>query len=163
MGAVRIRWRGVARVAAIVLFGLVAVRLLPGLLRAPEPPPLAADVGLPKVAPVVAPVADAAPHTRTRPRRPRRKPHPRPVRDAPAASAVIGSHRKPRIERHREHLKRRSHKPLPAAAKAPESPPPPPHEYAPPPAPAPIPEPLPEPEPAPAPTPDDGSEEFAPH
>ena len=52
MAGVRIRWRGVARVAAVVLVALIALRLLPGLLRAPEPPPLGADVGLPRATPV---------------------------------------------------------------------------------------------------------------
>src|SRR5882724_1839293 len=101
MGRVRIRWRGVARAAAIVLVGLIALRLLPGFLRAPEPPPLAADVGLPKATPVTEvprggaakPVTDvtgrrAADRSPTRPRKERRRPRPlksrsRPVRDAP--------------------------------------------------------------------------------
>ena len=64
---VRIRWRGVARVAAIVVVALLALRLLPGLLRAPEPPPLGADVGLPKAKP--ARVVSRA-KTVPRPRRP---------------------------------------------------------------------------------------------
>jgi len=48
MWGLRIRWRRVARTAAIVVVGLIALRLVPTLLRAPEPPPLGRDVGLPK-------------------------------------------------------------------------------------------------------------------
>jgi hypothetical protein len=44
MAGVRIRWRGVARAAAVVVVVLLGARLVPELLRAPEPPPLGADV-----------------------------------------------------------------------------------------------------------------------
>jgi hypothetical protein len=149
MAGVRIRWRGVARVAAIVAVGLIALRLLPGLLRAPEPPPLGADVGLPQVEPVR---AEAEPRT---PIRHRRKPRPGPklevVPDQPASKAKIGTKPKRRRPPHRHHDK----KPEPAPPAVPE--------YVPPPAPEPAPAPLPEPAPAPPSAPGDGSEEFAPH
>jgi hypothetical protein len=165
MAGVRIRWRGVARVAAILVVGLVALRLLPGFLQAPEPPPLAADVGLPKATPVTEvprggaaePEADvprrrAVAHPREGRRRSRpQKSHPRPVRDAPASSAVIGSNR--------EHRVRKVAKPPPRSEPKPESTPPPVPEYVPPL----IPEPIPEPASAPSSAPGDGSQEFAPH
>lgn len=43
----RIRWRNVARLAAGAALLVVLAEALPGLLRAPQPPPLPADVGLP--------------------------------------------------------------------------------------------------------------------
>jgi hypothetical protein len=153
MAGVRIRWRGVARVAAIVVVGLIALRLLPGLLRAPEPPPLGADVGLPQAKPVRV-VAKREP--RQRPKRHRRKSKPRPTKprpkvrvvpDRPAAKAVIGARK-----RHRR-------PPPPPAESAPPAVP----EYVPPPPPEPPPAPVPEPAPTPPPAPGDGSEEFAPH
>jgi hypothetical protein len=169
MAGVRIRWRGVARVAAIVLVGVLAVRLLPGFLRAPEPPPLAANVGLPRAKPVTEvprggaaqPVTDvpgrrAAVPAATRPHKRRRRPRPqksrqRPVKDAPAAEAVIGSRRKHRVKLH------------PRPEQVAEPAPPPASEYVPPAIPEPVPAPLPEPSPAPPTTPGDGSQEFAPH
>ena len=157
MAGVRIRWRGVARVAAILVVGLVAVRLLPGFLRAPEPPPLAADVGLPKATPVTeVPERPAADRPATRPPKQRRRSHPRksrarPAQDAPASKAVIGSKRRHRVGR--------VAKPPSRPEPAPEPSPPPVPEYVPPAAS----EPLPEPPPAPSSTPGDGSQEFAPH
>ena len=151
MAGIRIRWRGVARVAAIVVVALIALRLLPGLLRAPEPPPLAADVGLPRVTPVSdvprRGAAELAPHARRhRADRPReqRRPHRRRVRsrptaDRPASKAVIRAGK-------------------PAEATRPPVP-----EYSPPVAPEAAPEPLAEPSPSPPSTPGDGSQEFAPH
>lgn len=140
MASVRIRWRGVARVAAIVLVGLIALRLLPGLLRTPEPPPLAADVGLPQAKPVTAA------------RRHARRSRTRPARDAPASVAVIGTHHKHRVEKPVK-------PPPPPPDSVAESTPPPVPEYVPPPSPEASPEP---PQDAPT-TPGDGSEEFAPH
>jgi hypothetical protein len=169
MAGVRIRWRGVARAAAILVVGLLVLRLLPGFLRAPEPPPLAADVGLPQAMPVTEvprggaakPVTDvsgrrAAGRSAAHPRKQRRrsrpqKSRPRPVRDAPASRAVIGSKRKQRV--------RQVAKPPFRPEPKPESTPPPVPEYVPPVAP----EPLPELSPAPPSTPGDGSQEFAPH
>jgi outer membrane biosynthesis protein TonB len=158
MAGIRIRWRGVARVAAIAFVVLIAVRLLPGFLRAPEPPPLGADVGLPQGAPVPDVPREGAPRRAGRDRTTRAA---APVPDAPASKAVIGT-------RHRHRVTRKH---APAPENAVELPPPPTPEYVPPPAPEPVAEPAPEPiaepapEPSPAPrsTPGDGSEEFAPH
>jgi hypothetical protein len=165
MGDVRIRWRGVAKVAAIALVGLLAVRLLPSLLRAPEPPPVAADVGLPKATPVTdvprpagttratdVPRPARHPRKRRRPSRQRRS-RPHKVRDAPAAKAVIGSKRRHRV----------AARPAHDLQKVTESTPPPAPRYVPPPIPEAAPERLPEPSPAPRSTPGDGSQEFAPH
>jgi len=157
MAAVRIRWRGVARAAAIIAVGLIALRVVPGLLRAPEPPPLGDDVGLPQ--------AISVPVVPTKPR----GTHRRTVPDAPAASARIGTgtrHRR-RLHHRRAHPSR-AHEPA-AEAKPPpppepvESAPPPAPEYVPAPAPEAAPEPLPAPPPEPRSTPGDGSEEFTPH
>jgi hypothetical protein len=148
---VRIRWRGVARVAAIVLVALLVLRLLPGLLHAPEPPPLGADVGLPKARPVRV-VPHVVRQTKEAPRK--EVPHPRKsVSDAPASTAKIGTSTRRRV-RHHHHRQ----KPKPKRSPPPESTP----EYVPPPAPQAVPEPLPEPPPAPPSTPGDGSQEFAP-
>jgi hypothetical protein len=136
MRGVRIRWRGLARVAAAAVVVLVALNVLPTLLRAPEPPPLGADVGLP----------------RAEPTKPARKPaKPEILPDKPASVARIGSQTK---------RPRRRRKPPPPAAKPTQEPVP---EYTPPPAPEPVVEPVYEPPPAPPPTVGDGSEEFAPH
>jgi hypothetical protein len=183
MASVRIRWRGVAKVAAITIVGLIVVRLLPGFLRAPEPPPLGADVGLPKAMPVTEvsrgraakPAIEAsgrvpAPSSAARPREQRRRPspqksRPRPVRDAAASRAVIGSRRKRRTKRPAGvHAHRGKVPEPPSSTEEPvESTPPPPSEYVPPAAPEAVPEPSPGPSPAPPSTPGDGSQEFAPH
>jgi hypothetical protein len=156
-------------VAAILVVGLLVLRLLPGFLRAPEPPPLAADVGLPRAKPVTEvprgeaakPVTDvsgrrAAGRAAARPRKHRRrsrqqKSRPRQVSDAPASRAVIGSKRKHRV--------RQVAKPPSRPEPKPESTPPPVPEYVPPA----VAESVPEPSPAPPSTPGDGSQEFAPH
>jgi hypothetical protein len=163
MAGVRIRWRGVARVAAIVVVGLVVLRLLPGLLRAPEPPPLAADVGLPKAVepePVEVEPTPVEPAAKRRPRRHRERPHqkarPRVAPDAPASTAVIGTH-------HRHRKAQKSTRPRPHQGIALESPAPPAPEYVAEPPPEPTLEPPPAVVPAPPPPPGDGSEEFAPH
>jgi hypothetical protein len=166
MAGVRIRWRGVARAAAIVVVGLIALRLAPSLLRAPEPPPLGRDVGLPKAKPASKPVRVV--------RKPRPKVHRRDVPDAPAAKATIGTRTRHRRKFHQQHPNPspRAHervakmKPSPAPEPAPEpveSAPPPAPEYVPPPPPEPVPAPIPKPTPAPASVPGDGSQEFAPH
>jgi hypothetical protein len=49
VGGIRIRWGALGRFAAIAAAGLAALQILPGLLQAPQPPPLARDVGLPRV------------------------------------------------------------------------------------------------------------------
>src|SRR5919106_916856 len=46
----RVRWSAAAKGALLVGSGLLALFALPGLLKPPEPPPLPADVGLPRVA-----------------------------------------------------------------------------------------------------------------
>lgn len=179
MAGVRIRWRGVAKVAAIALVGLVAARLAPGFLRAPEPPPLGADVGLPQAEvpregaaeratrvprgagtkPVTGvPGRRAAGRAAARPRKHRQRPHPRrsrprPARDAPASKAVIGSGRRHRVVA----------KPPSRPEKVVESAPPPTQGYVPPAIPEAVAEPVPEPPPPPPSTPGDGSQEFAPH
>jgi hypothetical protein len=147
VAGVRIRWRGVARVAAILVVGLLALRLLPGFLRAPEPPPLGADVGLPKATPAIEVPAPDGQRRRSRPQKSR----PRPVEDAAASRAVIGSKRQHRVSK----IAKPPARPEPKL----ESSPPPVPEYVPPV----IPEPIPPPPPAPRSTPGDGSQEFAPH
>jgi len=50
----RISWPAAARLGAVALAAVLAIALLPGLLRAPDPPPLDPGIGL------VAPAADIA-------------------------------------------------------------------------------------------------------
>ena len=179
----RIRWRRVARVAAIIVVGLIALRVVPGLLRAPEPPPLGADVGLPKAKTAPAEPVRAVTKEPARRRgkaapsrdvRKSRRKQPAPVvTDAPAATAVIGSRQRNRDRRPRgrpPHRRRRGdsapappESPAEAASAPVESSPPPAPEYVPPPVAEPSPAPVPEPAPEPPSTPGDGSEEFAPH
>jgi len=163
---VRIRWRGVARAAAIVVVALLAVRLLPGLLRAPEPPPLGRDVGLPRAKPAAARRAVAAkprpavakpPPKSSKlaaPERARRsRPKPVAVPDAAASTARIGTRGRRPKRRHPAHPQAKP-KRSPTPKPTPESAPPPAAEV--------VPEPLPEPPPTPRSTPGDGSQEFAP-
>jgi hypothetical protein len=164
MGRVRVQWRGVGKVAVAAVLGLAALQVLPGLLRPPQAPPLAADVGLPRVSggerEIAIREADAKP-------RPRRPPHPRRADGVSAATAVIGttpqeprpkrSRRKGRVEFVRP-LRTKSIRPSASTpAPAPEAPP-----YVPPPAPPPAPEFVPAQAPEPPPPPGDGSVEFAP-
>ncbi|MFT3864744.1 MAG: hypothetical protein QM729_10770 [Solirubrobacterales bacterium] len=147
----RIRWRGVARVAAVVVVALVGVRLLPGLLQAPEPPPLGADVGLPKAKPAV-----VAKKPKARPR-----PKTRKVADAPASTARIGARTRRRpSSRRRGSARRRISKRTPEQEEPGTTPVP---EHVAPAVPEAAPEPLPEAPPAPPSEPGDGSQEFAPH
>jgi hypothetical protein len=166
VAGVRIRWRGVARAAAIIVVGLVVLRAVPSLLRTPEPPPVPANVGLPKAMPAGGPVrAVRAGPRKARPRPGAKEPRRRSVPDAPAATARVGTESR----RHRTP----DHGPRPARDRrsAPSKPtlepieytPPPAPEHVPPPAPEPIPTPLPEPPSAPESVPGDGSQEFAPH
>jgi hypothetical protein len=171
MANVRIRWRGVMRVVAIVAVALIALHLLPGLLRAPEPPPLTADVGLPRAKTLTGasrrkarPAATVPPHRATKPstrlRRGQRT-RSRPVPDAPASTAVIGSRHRPR---HGGGSPATYPAPTAEATPPAESSPSQVPEYVPPPAPPePGVEPPPEPTPPSSPAPGDGSEEFAPH
>jgi hypothetical protein len=145
-------------VAAILLVGLVALRFVPTLLHAPEPPPLGRDVGLPRAKPVRIARAPVE-------RKEHRKAHRRTVPDAPAATAHIGTKTRHR-HKHRHLRKHRSPPPEPPPTPVEPSSPPTPEYAAPPsaePAPEPPPTPLPEPPPAPESVPGDGSQEFAPH
>jgi hypothetical protein len=153
MTGVRIRWAVLGKVAAIAVAGLAAVQVLPGLLRAPEPPPLAADVGLPRTAP--------GPRFQRDEMRPKRTTDrlvaPRPAEVAPrrhsgsAASTVIAS--TPRHRRAAPGASKPAPEPVAAAPAPPVAIPPPPAPISPP-----------ENQPAAAPeAPDDGSVEFAPH
>ncbi|HEX5929805.1 MAG TPA: hypothetical protein VFY48_10470 [Solirubrobacterales bacterium] len=143
MGTVRIRWKGLGKVAAAAVAGLLALQALPGLLRAPQPPPLAPDVGLPRVQ-VQRPEPVAAP--KPPPRKPRRSqpPKPRPIRRAEPlgrnTTQKRGSTDRGEVEAAPVPLA------VPAQAPAPVAPPPP------------VPPPIPPPAP-----PGDGSVEFMPH
>ncbi|HET7443787.1 MAG TPA: hypothetical protein VFJ57_03935 [Solirubrobacterales bacterium] len=157
MGAVRIRWRALAKVMVIAVGVVLALQALPGLLQPPAPPPLAKDVGLRGV--VVerdrAKRVEFLPHTESK------SPRPRPERASrePLAPDVISSVPHPHLKLKAKH---RSPKPRgappPAAASAPEPP-----LAAAPPTPIEPPPPPPPPPPAGADPPADGSEEFAPH
>src|SRR6058998_2369366 len=79
-----IRWQNAIRAGAIVGAAGVTVALAPALLRKPDPPALAADVGLPHPPPVQ--VTRPARPVRLRPKRHEQeapKPHPKPPSRAP--------------------------------------------------------------------------------
>jgi len=157
MGGIRVRWRALAKLVAIVAAALAALQLLPDLLRPPVPPPLARDVGLPRVK-----VEPSAKRQQVAGQEPvARKPLPRDVISsvphrhvAPEPGRMAA--KKPGANRHRH--------PAPPVPSAPavETPPPPPAESPPPVSTTPAPPPSPPP-PAPTQPPGDGSEEFAPH
>ncbi|MGE0066747.1 MAG: hypothetical protein AB7T48_05275 [Solirubrobacterales bacterium] len=167
MGAIRVRWRGVGKVAGLAAAAVVGLNVLPGAFAAPQAPPLAPDVGLAGVAgtsgapPVIVREAEAEPEP-ARKRRP--KPKPRPSRGVAPASAVIGT--TPRRHELEPEARRRCPNGDLASVCEPKSPPapaPPPPSPAPEPVvPAPPSEPVPVPAP-PQPAPEDGSMEFAPH
>ena len=50
VAGIRIRWKALGKGVALAVAGLLALQVLPALLKPPEPPPLGADVGLPRVA-----------------------------------------------------------------------------------------------------------------
>ncbi len=152
MRGVRIHWKGVAKASAAILVGLIALQLAPRLLATPDPPPLPADVGLPRVQrgggaaaePVVLPERAAKaisrsetdalrPKGTTRSRRRRARVVARPQRPEPSAAATPA-------ETVPATALRPEPAPAPAAAAVPAAPP----------------------EPAPSAPVGDGSEEFAP-
>jgi hypothetical protein len=150
VGRVRIRWKAAGKVAAIAVGGLLALQVLPGLLKPPAPPPLGADVGLPQVEV-----------------RPQAEPPPPPLSSAPKPrkrgrlDAKISSKPKPHRRKKRSQPKRVKSRPTatpPAIAPPPEPAP----EPAPPPAPEPSPAPSEPPTRVPPPPANDGSMEFAP-
>jgi len=172
VGGLRIHWMTLGKGVALAGVGLLALQVLPGLLKPPAPPPLAGDVGLPRVqidreAGVKAPSqaeasGPATPKLRRRQHLPKLPGHPG-LRGGKISSKPA-PHRHPR-------KKRRKAKQAPAAEALPTktasptpSPPPvpsPPSTPEPPPAPSSAPSPAPPPEPSsPA---EDGSAEFAPH
>lgn len=109
------------KLVAIAVAGLALLQVLPGLLRAPEPPPLAADVGLPRVK--VAPAAKPTPPHRHRRKR---------LLPALAPGVISSAPRRQRVAR----PPRTPPPPVPAEpppAPPPEAPPPPPSEPLPPP------------------------------
>ncbi|HWO83021.1 MAG TPA: hypothetical protein VNM38_04435 [Solirubrobacterales bacterium] len=152
MRGVRVRWAGIWKVAAVVAALLLSLQALPALLRPPEPPPLGADVGLPRVVPAPEEPPPPEPPSRRR----RLEKHRKRAKGAEGLAAVDVISSRPRPKPPHRHRRRPRFKP------APEQPPPPaaPPEqvpYEPPPAPGPPPVPAPPPAPA-----GDGSEEFAP-
>ena len=151
MTGLRIRWSIAGRVVLIAVIGLLAL----SLLRPPAPPPVPADVGLPKVA-VTQPQREAV--------------RPQAMTDPNLGRVVSGGDDRLRAEasegRARAHSPnrpsaRRSAQPKPSASTRRQDPP----ATAPVPLPEPPPPPVPPPEPPPKPPspPDDGSMEFAPH
>lgn len=170
MGQLRIRWGWLARGAGVLAGGLVALQVLPGVLAPPEAPPLAADVGLPRVGQegrgeiVPREQEVRTPDTRPVPKS-RSAPKPRSSRGVSAATAIIGStprHEGPgRNARHggRDEARPRPPRPTPPPRPAPPDAPPTPSPATP----APAAEPAPAaPAPVPSPAPEDGSLEFAP-
>jgi hypothetical protein len=137
MGRVQVRWSVLAKMALVVVIALLALRLLPTLLRPPAPPPLAADVGLPAVE-IQHELHEPEPKLEPAATPKRRVPHP--------------------LKPERRRQKRKpapSPAPVTAPAAAPEPPPSAPVS-------TPVPMPAPATAPEPPPLPDDGSVEFAP-
>lgn len=132
----RIRWRSAARIGAALVVVAMALRVGPGLLATPAPPPLAADVGLRGVG-RSAPVA-AVP-----------RPRPEPVTGVGRAQALG------RVELLSDNERKLTRRPAADVISSVPAPPPPAPEA------API-APAPTPSPPPAPSPGDGSQEFAP-
>jgi hypothetical protein len=163
MGAVRIRWRALARVAVIAVAGIAALQALPDLLKPPAPPPLARDVGLPRVA-ALPKQSRGSLRTLEVQKEPRDRERQRAGAGRALPPDVISSvphrhvKRKPRRESEPSRTKPRPPRatvltPSPPAPEPPTSPPASiPIEPPPPPAPS-----------ATPPAPTDGSEEFAPH
>jgi hypothetical protein len=152
MSGIRVRWRALGKGAAVAAVGLIALQLLPGLLRPPEAPPLASDVGLPRPDPLDANQVSRLAGRQVdshregeggRGRLGRARVAARPMRPSPRVRAPA---RPPRP----------APPPLPGAAPVPAVAPAPP-------APPPAPEPPVAAAPAPPPPPGDGSLEFAPH
>jgi hypothetical protein len=139
----------VAKLAAIAVGAFAALQVLPALLRPPQPPPLEADVGLPRVGATREPVRGGEPA----PRPEASPPKPRFATDGERPKRIAKRPIRKRATESRFHrdasrskgTAQSSPAPLPAAAAAP----PPVTSAAPPPV-------------QPAPT-GDGSEEFAPH
>jgi len=183
MAKMRVRWQSAARIGGAGLLAAAGLIAGPSLFRAPDPPPLPTDIGLPRGGSQTAAAQGArekAERSNTRrdhrgfPRRPRSAPR-RPCHtrqrcrhssaDPRAPSSRSGSRSaggKNRVSR-LPHVKGGA----PDQGSAPAAPPPPIAAPAPPPVsapPAPALSPPPAPAPAPAaPPPGDGSEEFAPH
>jgi len=138
-------------VALAVVGVLIALQLIPSLLRPPDPPPLPPDVGLPRVAATQPSREPGRPEAGTNPNLGREASGGGARRGAEAAEGSAPSH-KPLHPGARGSAKRK-----PTAPARRQDPP------ANPPVPAPEPSPPPEPPPSsPAPS-DDGSMEFAPH
>jgi hypothetical protein len=163
MGGVRIRWRALAKLAALVVGAVAALQVLPALLKAPAPPPLARDVGLPRVKPAPVQTRGSFPtHEVDKEPRDSQARH-RAALPPDVISSLPRRHHAPKPKTKRSQRSKAPKTllvPKPVTAPPPpiESAPPAPVEPPPPPAPAP-PTPLPQPPPPPA----DGSEEFAPH
>lgn len=155
MGNLRVRWQSAARALAALAAAGLAITLAPGLLKTPEPPPIAADVGLPRV----------IERTGSSPR----PPEPR------APRVGLGRAKALPARRHRHHRPKDAGAAIPKPPSVPQKSPlpqklppgdgPTPPAYVPTPSPTPVPAPPPVPAPTPqtAPAPTDGSEEFAPH
>src|ERR1044072_4332135 len=166
----RVRWGAAVKGAALIVAALLALQALPGLLKPPDPPPLPADVGLPRGG-----GSTPARCVRCLPGQERQKGERAPRKRDSGGWRRGGVHSPVwRLRRERSHNSHRK-VPLPGAArKAGEGAPPrrqdppaatPPAESDPSPTPALPPEAAAPPlEPAPPPpAPDDGSMEFAPH
>src|SRR6188474_3245965 len=156
----RVRWSQAAGALACGAFVLLAFQLGPELLQPPEPPPLAPDVGLPRVG-----VAPTLAVERSREVRPRRNLG-RVVRGGGVRRRAEASEGKAPKRRPSRPSARRSAQPKPSTPTPrqdpPASPPDPEPIPASPPEPSSVVPPSPEPTPAPA-APEDGSIEFAPH
>jgi hypothetical protein len=162
---VRVRWSRAGVVLLGVAAAALALRVGPGLLTPPAPPPLPADVGLPQTKappPSSGRSSFRIPEGSATPRRPRRskarigRSYHRYAERTATSRRAVGMQRATRISSRPRVRPRARQRQMPAPDHT---------TTAPPPIPAPEPEPPPEaPPPAvSAPPPNDGSMEFAPH
>ena len=148
-----VSWRQAARALACVAAAILALALLPALLRTPEPPPLDPDVGLMGLAEGAIPVAGAE-------RRSSGRAEPKQERAVKGGGEKGRDRKRGRKEERQDGRRQRQDEkeppaPPPTPNPAPSPPPAPTPAPSPPPAPAPVPPPSPSPPPAaPAPPPE---------
>jgi len=159
---VRVRWSQASLLIVAVVGSLFALKAAPSLLAPPEPPPIPADVGLPRITPEAS--ATRAGANTSKPKRPRRSAPQRRPKPKHKRSQQSAAPKRPKPNpglRRQQKAPKAPSQPPPPQSPVPEPPPEPTPSYVPSPE---VVSPAPTPEPAPVtPAPNDGSMEFAPH
>src|ERR1700679_494078 len=154
MSGVRIRWMTLGKGMALAGVGLLALQVVPSLLKPPAAPPWAGDVGLPRVKVERTAVETAPKAAPSKPVqvKPRPRPHLAKAPDHPGLRGGIASSKPKPAHRIRKKTKsRQAGTPDPSPASPAPPPPSPPPVPSPPPTPEPPPAPLPASSPAPLP------------